>query len=246
MDQYVTAVMEQGGSPATVPTGGPGAPAASWSVLLVESDSREMEQLASRLRRHGLQVECTQSGGVAIRICEKFDLILLEMELPDLDGLEVCRAIRACGDVPVIAVTSGGAVLDRVLALHAGADDYVAKPYAFRELTARMEAVMRRALGRPRAAQVISHGPLRIDVALRKVSLGGRDLDVTRKEFDLLCLLAANPDKVMARQRIMQQVWGNSWSRRTVDTHVSSLRSKLGSKDWIVTVRGVGFRFEHP
>ncbi|MFI7601247.1 response regulator transcription factor [Actinoplanes sp. NPDC049681] len=241
----MTATMERGDSPAATMLL-PGRAAASWSVLLVESDSREMKELANRLRRHGHQVEGTQTGGVALRICERFDLILLEMELPDLDGLEVCRAIRGSCDVPVIAVTSGGTVLDRVLALQAGADDYVAKPYAFPELMARMDAVMRRALGRPRTAPVISHGPLQIDVPLRKVSLAGRDLGVTRKEFDLLCLLAANPDKVMPRQRIMQQVWGNSWSRRTVDTHVSSLRSKLGSQDWIVTVRGVGFRFGRP
>jgi DNA-binding response OmpR family regulator len=211
-------------------------------VLVVEKDRGAMEALRGDLRRHGHQVEGVETGSAALQACEDADIVLMDLELPDMDGLEVCRGIRLQSDVAVIAVTSWGSELDRVLGLQAGADDYVVKPYGSRELIARMEAVMRRVQAKPQAAKVISHGSLRIDVGLREVSLDGRGVDVTRKEFDLLCLLASHPQTVVPRKRIMQQIWGDSWSRRTVDTHVSSLRMKLGGSDWIITVRGVGFR----
>ena len=133
--------------------------------------------------------------------------------------------------------------MERVLGLQAGADDYVVKPYGFRELMARMAAVMRRARPQPAVGKVLTRGPLVIDASSREVCLLGRTIDMTRKEFDLLFLLASHPDTVVSRGRIMQQIWGDSWSRRTVDTHVSSLRNKLGGSDWIITIRGVGFRF---
>ncbi|MFF3326641.1 response regulator transcription factor [Streptomyces sp. NPDC002889] len=220
--------------------------AAAWRVLVVENNTGDLEALANGLRRHGHEVEGVGTGGAALQACDGPDIILLDLELPDLDGLEVCRGIRTTCDVPVIAVTSWGTELDRVLGLQAGADDYVVKPYGFRELMARMDAVMRRVRPQPHTAQVVSHGPLRIDASSREVILAGRGVvEVTRKEFDLLYLLASHPDTVIPRKRIMQQVWGDSWSRRTVDTHVSSLRNKLGGSDWIITVRGVGFRFGH-
>ncbi|MER5206859.1 response regulator transcription factor [Streptomyces sp. NPDC002825] len=218
-------------------------PSAAWRVLVVESDTSEAESLVLGLRRHGHHVDSVDTGGGALQNYEDADLVLLDLELPDLDGLEVCRGIRSAGDVPVIAVTARGTELDRVLGLQAGADDYLVKPYGFRELMARMEAVMRRAQ-RPREqiATVVSHGSLRIDASSREVTLEGRSVELTRKEFDLLHLLASHPETVIPRKRLMQQVWGDSWSRRTVDTHVSSLRNKLGASSWIITVRGVGFR----
>ncbi|MGW7369838.1 response regulator transcription factor [Streptomyces sp. NPDC054841] len=216
---------------------------ATWRVLVVEGNADEREPLANGLRRHGHQVDGASTGGAALQACEGADIILLDLELPDLDGLEVCRSIRSMCDVPVIAVTAWGTELDRVLGLQAGADDYLVKPYGFRELMARMEAVMRRARPQQNSAKVVSHGPLHIDAGTREVCLGGRIIDLTRKEFDLLHLLASHPGTVISRKRIMEQVWGDSWSRRTVDTHVSSLRNKLGGSDWIITVRGVGFRF---
>jgi DNA-binding response OmpR family regulator len=218
-------------------------PSAEWRVLVVENNATDRETLAGGLRRHGHHVEAVGTGSAALQAHQASDIVLLDLELPDLDGLEVCRSIRSLSDVPLIAVTGWGTELDRVLGLQAGADDYLVKPYGFRELMARMDAVMRRARPQVQTAPVVARGPLRIDAASREVSLHGRGVDVTRKEFDLLYLLASHPGTVISRKRIMQQVWGGSWSRRTVDTHVSSLRGKLGGSDWIVTVRGVGFRF---
>jgi DNA-binding response OmpR family regulator len=214
----------------------------TWRVLVVEHNAQALEVLAKGLRRHGHEVRGAETGGEALRFYEDADIVLLDLELADLDGLEVCRAIRAGCDVPVIAVAARGAELERVLGLQAGADDYVVKPYGFRELMARMDAIMRRARPRPPEARAVSRGPLWIDPGSREVSLDGEPVDVTRKEFDLLFLLASHPDTVVSRQRIMRQIWGDSWSRRTLDTHVSSLRNKLGGSDWIITVRGVGFR----
>ncbi|MFJ9904945.1 response regulator transcription factor [Streptomyces sp. NPDC101152] len=218
-------------------------PSTTWRVLVVENNPEDMEALATGLRRHGHQVEGAATGNAALQAYQVSDIVLLDLELPDLDGLEVCRSIRSLSDVPLIAVTGWGTELDRVLGLQAGADDYLVKPYGFRELMARMDAVMRRSRPQVPSEQVVLHGPLRIDAASREVRLHGQVVELTRKEFDLLHLLACHPETVISRKRIMQQVWGGSWSRRTVDTHVSSLRGKLGGSDWIVTVRGVGFRF---
>ncbi|MEO3975082.1 response regulator transcription factor [Streptomyces sp. CAU 1734] len=254
MNQRPTAVLEprasagtsaQQTAPAPAPpaAGGPSAPASAlWRVLIVESSAREAETLARGLRRHGHEVDIVATGSEALRTYPEADLVLLDLELPDLDGLEVCRRIRAAGQTPVIAVTARGSELDRVLGLQAGADDYLAKPYGFRELMARMEAVMRRVRPPRPAATAITCGPLRIDAGTREVTLDGRQVETTRKEFDMLHLLASHPDTVIPRKLLMQQVWGDSWSRRTVDTHVSTLRNKIGAH-WIITVRGVGFRF---
>lgn len=218
-----------------------------WRILVVENDPGDMAALMRGLRRHGHEVRGARTGSEALAGYPDVDLVLLDLELPDLDGLEVCREIRAVSEIAVIAVTARRSELDRVLGLHAGADDYVVKPYGFRELMARMVAVMRRRKpAAPPSGHTRSHGRLTIDANAREVRVGDRRVDVTRKEFDLLWLLAASPDVVVPRQRIQGEVWGDSWSRRTVDTHVSSLRNKLGDSEWIVTVRGVGFRLGDP
>jgi len=213
-----------------------------FSVLVVANAPDDKVPLAQRLRRQGYDVETVDTGSAAIASHVDTDIILLDLELPDLDGLEVCRAIRSESDVPLIAVSSRAEELDHILGLQAGADDYVVKPYGFHELLARMDAVMRRARPPEPSAKIVSHGSLRIDANLREVSVAGRPVEVTRKEFDLLWLLASHSDTVVPRRRLMRQVWGDTWSRRTVDTHVNSLRNKLGANTWIVTVRGVGFR----
>src|ERR1700753_3672801 len=184
---------------------------AAWGVMVVESNADDREPRASGLRRRGHEVAGVETGGAALRACEDADFILLDLELPDLDGLEVCRGIRARSNVPMIAVTGWGTELDRVLGLQAGADDYVVKPYGFRELMARMDAVMRRVHPHQPATQPVSHGSLHIDVESRLVSVRDRRVELTRKEFDLLYLLASRPGTVVSRKQIMQQVWGDSW-----------------------------------
>ncbi|MGW0345983.1 response regulator transcription factor [Streptomyces anthocyanicus] len=212
-------------------------------MLVVEGDAGDAEDLARQLNLHGHSVERVASGQAACQRYRRADMLLLGLDLPDLDGLEVCRRIRAACDIPIIAVTSRDSELDRVLGLQAGADDYLVRPYGIRELMARIDAVTRRTRNLPAARNVVSHGGLRIDAFSREVTLHGRRVEVTPKEFDLLHLLASHPGTVVSRTRIMRQVWGGSWSRRTIDTHVASLRKKLGSGNWITTVRGVGLQF---
>jgi DNA-binding response OmpR family regulator len=230
---------------ASLPMPAPRSSSEGWRVLVVANDSAEAESVASGIRRHGHQVVTAGTGRAALGAHDDSDLVLLDFDLPDLDGLQVCRQIRSASDVPIIAVTARGGELDLVLALEAGADDFVVKPYGFRALLARMDAVMRRARPRSGTGKVLVRGRLRIDPTARTVTLDGRVVELTRKEFDLLHLLAAHPGTVIPRERLIRQVWGDSWSRRTVDTHVSSVRGKLGASSWIITVRGVGFRFGH-
>ncbi|WP_407842057.1 response regulator transcription factor (plasmid) [Streptomyces sp. DSM 116496] len=226
----------------------PGPAPGALRVLVVENEARAADSLVQGLLRQGYAAQSVATGTKALLAHHQADLVLLDLDLPDLDGLEVCRGIRAVSDTPVIAVTARGSELDRVLGLQAGSDDYMVKPYGFRELLARMEAVMRRVHPRPTVAQVISHGPLRIDIGTRLTTMDGELVDLTRKEFDLLHLLASQPGTVISRRQLMSKVWDDAWSHRgrTIDTHVSSLRGKLGSSSWIINVRGVGFRLGHP
>ncbi|MFD7923241.1 response regulator transcription factor [Streptomyces sp. NPDC059740] len=237
------------------PSPGPGDPVPgvtvnreTWHVLIVENDPRPSDSLPVGLRRHGHTTKVVSTGAAALREYHRADMVLIDLELPDVDGLEVCECIRSACDMPVLAVTSRDSELDRVLGLQAGADDYLVKPYAFRELLARMEAVMRRFRHHIAVPETVTHGALTVDAATRSVKVGGRPVPVTRKEFDLLSLLASRPGMIFSRRQILQQVWGDvDVSRsRTIDTHVNSLRKKLGTADWIVTVRGVGFRLVLP
>ncbi|MFI0164500.1 response regulator transcription factor [Streptomyces sp. NPDC017095] len=216
-------------------------------VLVVENDTPAADELTQELRRNGYVASSVSTGAEALQALGGVDIVLLDLDLPDLDGLEVCRRIRVAGNVPIISMTARGAELDCVLGLQAGADDYLVKPYGLRELLARMEAVLRRVRPRSPAARVITHGPLRIDTGARELLMDGRRVDLTPKEFDLLCQLASQPGTTLSRRQLLSQVWDDEWSHRsrTIDTHVSSLRSKLGSSRWIVTVRGVGFRIGH-
>lgn len=218
------------------------------NILVIESETASAGALIHSLMRQGHSAEHANTGSEALRVHHRADLVLLDLDLPDLDGLEVCRGIRATSDTPIITVTARGSELDRVLGLQAGSDDYLVKPYGFRELLARMEAVMRRSAPRADTPQTLTHGPLHIDATTRAVTLHGAPVELTRKEFDLLHLLAAHPGSIVSRRQLMAQIWGDTWPQRgrTVDTHVSSLRGKLGSSSWIITTRGVGFRLGHP
>lgn len=228
------------------PTQAPLSAADSWRVLVVEPHADDATRVEGVMRRHGHTVYHVGTGREALRVLgERFiDVVLINVDLPDMDGLRVCRRIRATGNTPMIAVSRRASELARTVGLYAGADDYLTTPYGYRELMARMTAVMRRHRRSPLVTLV--HGPMRIDSASRRVTLDGRDIDLPRKEYEVLRLLASHPGAVLSRRQIMEQVWGDTWSRRTLDTHVNSLRGKLGNGDWIVTVRGVGFRFDVP
>ncbi|MGN5636820.1 response regulator transcription factor [Streptomyces sp. AC154] len=224
-------------------------------ILVVEDSHTSSGELSRALERHGYDVTSVGNGATALDAHRGADIVLLDLDLPDIDGLEVCRRIREDADTPIITFTDNGSELDRVLGLRAGSDDCLDKPYEFRELVARIEAVTRRRHARPRRREpltVLSIGTLRIDAASREVLLRGSPVDLTRKEFDLLYYLARHSESVVSRQRLMTEIWEDPMphllgprATRTVDTHVSSLRSKLGRSSWIRTVRGVGFRVGH-
>ena len=211
-------------------------------ILVVEDDDAIAKPLVEGLRREAFDVSRVATGAAALAAALP-DLVLLDLRLPDIDGTEVCRLLRARSDVPIIVVTAKGEEVDRVVLLELGADDYIVKPFGFRELLARVRAVMRRA--RPGSDRSrIRVGELEIDVRGRLASLGNEPLSLTTKEFDLLALLASEPGAVVSRQRILREVWDTEWfgPTKTVDVHVASLRKKLRDPAWIETVRGIGLR----
>lgn len=211
---------------------------------MVERETAAADALVRDLRRQGYSARSVATGAHALHAYREADLVLLSLELPDVDGIEVCRSLRDASDVPLIAFTRRDDELERVLALKAGADDCVAQTWGFREIGARIEAVLRRARRGPASSEAISLRPLHIDPRTREVRLRDRLIDVTSKEFELLYILAVNHETVVSRKELMSKVWGSDWgpTSRTIDTHVSTLRAKLGCSRWIVTVRGVGYR----
>jgi two-component system response regulator RegX3 len=211
-------------------------------ILIVEDDDAIAKPLAAGLEREGFDVTRVSTGEDALEAALP-DLVLLDLRLPGMDGTEVCRRLRARSDVPIIVVTAKGEEVDRVVGLELGADDYIVKPFGFRELLARIRAVMRRA--RPGTDRAQIHvGSLEIDVRGRRATMRDDTLNLTTKEFDLLALLASEAGDVVSRQRILREVWHTEWfgPTKTVDVHVASLRKKLGDPGWIETVRGIGLR----
>ena len=215
-------------------------------LLLVEDEDAIAEPLAEGLRREGFDVERVATGADALEAPEP-DLVLLDVGLPDTDGFTLCKEIRGRSDVPIIMVTAKGEEIDRVVGLEVGADDYIVKPFGFRELIARIRAVTRRQQGGS-AAGTVGLGPLVVDTRSRRVTLDGDEVVLTPKEFDLLALLARDPGAVVPRTKVLEEVWQTTWfgSSKTVDVHVAALRRKLGDASWIETVRGVGFRMHVP
>ena len=214
-------------------------------LLVVEDDPTIAQPLRTGLVREGFEVELagTGAGALAAGDC---DLVLLDLGLPDMDGRDVCQQLRKRSNVPIIVVTARGEEIDRVILLELGADDYVVKPFGFRELVARIRAVLRRtgesqAEAKPEAQ--IDVGPLQIDTRTRNVSYDGRPVSLTPKEHDLLVYLARDPDAVHTREQILEAVWDENWwgSTKTLDVHIASLRKKI-APEVIETVRGVGFR----
>jgi DNA-binding response OmpR family regulator len=226
-------------------------------VLLVEDDPSIASSLRDALESAGHVVTHVPTGAAAIE-APLGDIVLLDLGLPDMDGYDVCRRIRAASQVPIIVITARGEELDRVLGLELGADDYVVKPFGFRELVARMRAVTRR-VGVPGTTgdsaapdDVIEVGPLRIDRRAHRVNLqvdgAPQEISLTPKEYELLVFLAEDAGAVRTRTDIIEHVWDANWfgPTKTVDAHVAGIRRKLGDARWIEAIRGVGFRLELP
>ena len=216
-------------------------------ILVVEDEDAIAEPLVEGLRREGFDVTRVANGTDALE-APACDLVLLDLRLPDIDGLDVCRQLRERSRVPIIIVTARGEEADRVVGLELGADDYLVKPYGLRELIARIRAVTRRAAGAGTTGEPLRVGGLEVDERARQASLDGEELDLTPKEFDLLAALARDPGAAVTRQRLLADVWQTTWygSSKTIDVHVAALRKKLGDPRWIETVRGIGFRLRAP
>jgi two-component system, OmpR family, response regulator RegX3 len=214
-------------------------------LLVVEDDPAIAGPLCTGLQRENFEVDLARTGADALAAGEA-DLVLLDLGLPDMDGGDVCRKLRERSEVPIIVVTARGDELDRVILLELGADDYVVKPFGFRELVARIRAVLRRVnapAAAPQPEPTLTVGPLVVDTRTRGVTWHGEDVSLTPKEHDLLAYLARDPGAVMTRAQLMEDVWDENWwgSTKTLDVHIASLRKKL-SPELIETVRGVGFR----
>jgi two-component system, OmpR family, response regulator RegX3 len=216
-------------------------------ILVVEDEDAIADPLVAGLRREGYDVSRVATGEGALE-APAADLVLLDLRLPDIDGLDVCRRLRERSRVPIIAVTARGEEADRVAGLELGADDYVVKPYGLRELIARIRAVLRRAAADGGTSGPLRVGELEVDERARRATLGDRKLELTPKEFELLAALARDPGAAVTRHRLLAEVWQTSWygSSKTIDVHVAALRRKLGDAGWIETVRGVGFRLRVP
>ncbi|MEU6405705.1 response regulator transcription factor [Streptomyces sp. NPDC046985] len=224
-------------------------------LLLVEDDDHVAAALSAVLARHGFDVTHARNGKEAVQALvpesEGFGVVLLDLGLPDQDGYEVCGRIRKRTSTPVIMVTARADVRSRIHGLNLGADDYVVKPYDTGELLARIHAVSRRTAHEETGGageDALRLGAVRIELPTRQVSVDGTVIQLTRKEFDLLALLAQRPGVVFRREQIISEVWRTSWegTGRTLEVHVASLRSKLRMPALIETVRGVGYRLVAP
>ncbi|MFN7209508.1 MAG: response regulator transcription factor [Aggregatilineales bacterium] len=224
-------------------------------ILIVEDDSTLADTLADNLQEEGYEVFSTRDGENALALIRSKlpDLIVLDIMLPTLDGLSVCRIIRkdpATLHIPIIMLTARGTEVDKIVGLESGADDYVVKPFGLGEFLARVRAVMRRMPGRPTLQDELLSGDLRVDLAGRRVFRNNQELRLSHKEFDLLSELMRNQGAVLSRDLILTKVWGYEYfgDKRTVDVHVRWLREKIeddaSKPQRIVTVRGVGYRFE--
>jgi two-component system response regulator RegX3 len=214
-------------------------------LLVIEDDLTIAEPLRTGLLREGFDVDLVGTGADALAAGE-CDLVLLDLGLPDLDGRVICQRLRERSSVPIIVVSAHGEEIDRVSLLELGADDYVVKPFGFRELVARIRAVLRRTGGDQSSETEpvrLEVGRLQIDMRTRGVSFAGRPVTLTPKEYDLIVYLARDPEAVHTREQIIEAVWDENWwgPTKTLDVHIASLRKKL-APEIIETVRGIGFR----
>ncbi len=218
-------------------------------ILLVEDEHAIAEPLVEGLAREGFDVTHVNTGAAALAAPEH-DLVLLDLRLPDIDGFDVARELRGRSRVPIIMITARGEEVNIVVGLEIGADDYLVKPFGFRQLLARIRAVARRSDGAAATApaDALVVGPLAVNVPARLARLDGRELELTPREFELLALLASRPGVVVEREAIFRELWGGEWygSPKAIDVHVAALRRKLGDPAWIETSRSVGFRLREP
>jgi len=222
-------------------------------ILVVEDEESLSDPLSYMLRKEGFEVALAETGPAALEEFDRrgADLVLLDLMLPGLSGTEVCRALRSRSAVPVIMLTAKDSEVDKVVGLELGADDYVTKPYSARELVARIRAVLRRH-GEPDelVTATVEAGPVRLDVDRHVVSVGGEQVSMPLKEFELLELLLRNAGRVLTRGQLIDRVWGSDYvgDTKTLDVHVKRLRAKVepdpGAPRHIVTVRGLGYKFE--
>jgi DNA-binding response OmpR family regulator len=222
-------------------------------VLVVDDEPTLVATLRYNLEREGYHVITASDGEAALAEARAAqpDIILLDLMLPGLDGLEVCRILRRETTVPILMLTAKGAEVDKVVGLELGADDYVTKPFSMRELMARVRALLRRAATPPaEKADIVTSGELAVDLRRREVSLRGRALTLKPKEFELLLFFFRNRGRAFTREQLLNQIWGYDFTgdTRTVDVHVSWLRQKIednpAKPTRLITVRGVGYRFE--
>jgi len=228
-------------------------------VLLVEDEDSFIEALTIGLAREGFEVSVARDGAEALEMFEESepDLILLDLMLPKMSGLDVCRTIRNTSDVPIIMVTAKGEEIDTVVALEVGADDYVTKPYRMRELVARMRAVLRRTPSEENVKIGVDHenaptelGSIRLEPSTRRTYVRGDEVHLRRKEFELLQILMENSGRVLTRDVLIDRVWGSDYvgDTKTLDVHIKRLRSQVEEAPktpiLITTIRGVGYRFD--
>ena len=228
-------------------------------VLVVDDEKLIVKGIRFSLEQDGMEVDCAYDGEEAVELAKKteYDIVLLDVMLPKLDGYEVCQAIREFSDMPIIMLTAKGGAMDKILGLEYGADDYISKPFNILEVKARIKAIIRRSSKNRRLKKeeannsVIGQGDLKMDTESRRVFIGEREINLTAKEFDLLELLVRNPNKVYSREALLTYVWGNkamdSGDVRTVDVHVRRLREKIepspSDPKYVQTKGGVGYYF---
>jgi two-component system response regulator RegX3 len=231
----------------------------STTVLVVEDEDSFIDALTIGLAREGFRVQVARDGAQALDLFDAVrpDLVLLDVMLPKVSGIDVCRAIRARSKVPIIMVTAKASEIDTVVGLEVGADDYVSKPYRLRELVARMRAVLRRAPGLAEVddvagSEVLEVGDVTLDPSRHEVVIRGDDVSLPLKEFELLHLLLENAGRVLSRDLLIDRIWGHDYvgDTKTLDVHVKRLRAKVeadpANPSRIVTIRGLGYKYETP
>ena len=224
-------------------------------VLVVDDEKLIVKGIRFSLEQEGMEVTCAYDGEEALEAAKntEFDIILLDIMLPKLTGLEVCQQIREFSNVPIIMLTAKDNDMDKIMGLEYGADDYITKPFNILEVKARIKAIMRRTSSRDREAsgpKTVVNGDLKLDCDSRRVYIAGREVNLTAREFDLLELLALNPNKVYSRENLLKLVWGNDYPGdvRTVDVHIRRLREKIESNPsepkYVHTKWGIGYYFQ--